>query len=426
MARTVLKAFLVLVFLLGAPAAAPAAAEEGESVFTVRGVAVEVTSESAVAAREQAFANAQTRAFEKLAARLLTPDALRDFEVPEVEVIASMVENFEVEDEEVTPVRYRASYVFRFQADRVRHYMDTRGVSYTETRGDPLLVLPFMQRGAAMQLWEEGNLWYAAWQRAPYRRDSLVPIDVPIGDLEDIQDIVGARAFTYEKDRLREMLARYGAGEAVLLVAAFNEGLTPAHGGEITASPLTVYVYRTDSARPHFVTTLSVEPGTDEKASDLMDRGVAAVSQFLRTDWKKQAAFAPGRQITVAARVRYSDMREWVTIRELLKGLSGVESVGLRGLDAREAQVEISYRGNIRQLAGVLDRAGLASRPLRPDPQRRRQADAALLIMRAPPDRPAPVPRHQAQEFENVAPESGGDAGGSWERPYGGGGFYYR
>lgn len=100
-----------------------------DAVFTVPGVKVDVTAENALQAREQAFAEAQTLAFQQLAERLMPESQLATFVPPEPSVISTMVKDFEITQEQLSHVRYVGTYTFRFTGDAVRSYFAGAGVS---------------------------------------------------------------------------------------------------------------------------------------------------------------------------------------------------------------------------------------------------------------------------------------------------------
>jgi hypothetical protein len=87
--------------------------------YTVSGVAVDVTAESAVAAREQALIQGQRKAFEQLVVELLGVGQAGAVRRPSDDELSAMVQDFEVENERASAVRYIGSLTFRFDAEAV-------------------------------------------------------------------------------------------------------------------------------------------------------------------------------------------------------------------------------------------------------------------------------------------------------------------
>lgn len=91
-----------------------------EDIWTVRGVAVDISGTDAVAARERALAQATRQAWETLLPRIAPAEripALKALTAAEIEVLT---DGLEIEDERVAPTRYAATMTVVFSADRVR------------------------------------------------------------------------------------------------------------------------------------------------------------------------------------------------------------------------------------------------------------------------------------------------------------------
>lgn len=345
------KTFLcVLVVLLCAPA--PAALAQG-SVFAVEDVHVDVTAENAIKAREQAFEQAQRDAFRTLAERLMPDSQFASFAVPEVSVISPLIKDFEVTSEQLSAVRYVGTYTFRFKENAVRNYFSYEGISYSDVGSKPVLILPFYQWGSRTVLWEDNNPFLAAWQRSASLK-GLVPVVVPIGDLQDVGDVSGDQSLTYNSGRLEGMLARYAAGEAVIIIAVPHMG--PDGQG---VSALDMGLYRTDRNGPEFVQTLTEQAAPGASAEVLFDGAVLSVRKALQRKWKEQTAAAPVQASRLRARVSFGSMAEWVATRGALERAPGVSSLRVVSLTPREARVEIGYHGDESQLRLALSQSDI-------------------------------------------------------------------
>ncbi len=100
----------------------------GSHVFTVRGIAVDVTAETAAAARETAHAEGHVKAMEKLLARLLPRDELALLRKLEAREVLAYVQDFQVEDERTSDVRYLANLTFRFKPEPIRELLRANGL----------------------------------------------------------------------------------------------------------------------------------------------------------------------------------------------------------------------------------------------------------------------------------------------------------
>jgi hypothetical protein len=102
----------VLMALGSAPATAAAP-------YEVTGVAVDVTAADAATARDQAIVEGQRKAFTMLMERLVGTEQAPSIPTPEDAQLSSMVQDFEVESERLSSVRYIGVMTFRFDAAAV-------------------------------------------------------------------------------------------------------------------------------------------------------------------------------------------------------------------------------------------------------------------------------------------------------------------
>jgi hypothetical protein len=120
--RTVQTLALAFVVALGASAKA-------ETFLTVSDVPVDVTAKDAAAARDQAIAVAQSKGWDKLMKQMVTDPAQQARLHPSQQEIESFVQDFGVESERVSTVRYIGVYDVRFRESRVRKYLSDSGVT---------------------------------------------------------------------------------------------------------------------------------------------------------------------------------------------------------------------------------------------------------------------------------------------------------
>lgn len=107
-----IHAILLTILLLAAwPGEAGAAAP-----YVVSGVAVDVTAADSVTARDQAILEGQRKAFAMLMEQQLGADKAATVKTPSDDQLSGMVQDFEVESERVSGVRYVGVMTFRFDA----------------------------------------------------------------------------------------------------------------------------------------------------------------------------------------------------------------------------------------------------------------------------------------------------------------------
>lgn len=328
-----------------------------DSAYTIERIQVDVTAENAAAAREEAFALAQVRAFDALADRLLSEDERAGFERPDTEIISSLVQDFEILEEQLSHVRYIGTYRFRFREKAVSDFFSNRGVAHTDVSSRPVLVIPFYQTGQRNILWSGDNPWLRAWQNSSERR-GLVPVVVPIGDLQDITDVNEDKALASDWSRTGNMGSRYGAGEVMILLAV------PEYDQAGNILKLRVDVYTIEDGLPEYASSLDVSRRSGETADGLFLRATSTVKDKLQKLWKNMTIVDPSQTSEITVRVRFNDIREWIAVKSALDGVKMLDELSVESLNPHEAYLHIKFRGDEGRLRLALSQKELQlSRP---------------------------------------------------------------
>lgn len=368
------------VISLGFYVALGGAALAEDALFVVKDVEVDVTAEDASKARSKAFAQAQYQAFQVLAGRMMNAQERQSMPEPDLNVISTLIKDFEVTKEKLSQVRYIGTYTFRFDEDSVRNFFGGQGLEYTGASSKPVLILPFYEQDNKMDLWSPYNPWLAAWKRTDMSRQELVPLEVPLGDLEDVSDIGDDQAFNYRNNRLQSMLRRYNAEEAVLAIARPDDNLAfVENAGESASGTLVIDLYRTDRAGPEPVKRLFVKASAGETREDLYMRATREVQQALLQNWKEQTATHPGSYNAgtyLPVRVRYGNLQEWTLLKSALGGVRGVDEVDVQSMSARQADINLVFQGEEDNLKRALSRAGFTLSAINIDPYAAAQGQA--------------------------------------------------
>jgi hypothetical protein len=322
-----------------------AAADDADDVFVIEGVRVDITADNAVAAREQAFNQAQQDAFEQLAESLLSDKQLNSFQPPDVPTISSFVRDYEITDEQLSSVRYIGTYTFRFDKRAVRNYISRGGFTFTDVSSKPVLMLPFYKDGRTEILWGDENPWLAAWN-AKGSVSNLVPVRAPIGDAADMADVGDDQSMTYIPSNLRRMMGRYHAGSVVVAVAQpqWKSGAQPA--ADAQPDKLQIKVYTTTGA-PELVSTIDVAADDLRGSKDtLYAAGVRRVREGLQHDWKTRTLVDSSEVNRINVSVSFRSMQEWIETQKALNHVQGVNDVRMISLTPTLANVELIFSGS--------------------------------------------------------------------------------
>lgn len=360
-------AILLLLVLIGVPLCGPLPARaqaDADEAFTVRGIEVDVTAESAAAARDRALLEAQRKAFDQLLLSLASPGDVAALPPLSEDAISDMVLDFEVLSEQTSSVRYIGEFAFRFQPEPVRRYLEQSGASYAVRSSRPALVLPVLTTEGSSLLWEEGNAWLEAWSRTPVS-GTLVPIAVPLGDLEDIATVDAQRALNGESAALQAMSDRYGAGEVI--VAEARPSIDEATG----AARLTV------SAKRYGPGGLAGEMrdelgGQDGEAGlpALYAQAAQRVTDFVQAEWKQENLVSSTVEQHLDVAVPLTSLEEWIELRRRLAEVTVVRRADLLSLSREEARLDLVFIGDQGQLSRALARRSLVldQVPVTPQP----------------------------------------------------------
>jgi hypothetical protein len=349
---------LLLVLGLGAGlwSATPPAHAQGrdralEALYTVAGVPVDATADSAVTARETARQQGETVAFGMLVERLVPAEQRGSVPVPQGEALTNMINSFEVDDERTSAVRYLGRYTFHFDPGAMRAHLGAAGVQAVAEPAPRALVLPVLDLAGGPVLWAGANSWLEQWQVRP-PVSPMVPMDLPLGDLQDITAVDAASAIAgIDPAALQTLLTRYDAPRLVTLALHGD-------GTEVTANdPLTIRVIQQVPFQAPQEVVQGVPPADSPAERLALAARVAAdaVASLSTAGVSSATQFAQLSHVSVS--VPISGLADWVNIRRRILG-SGAPSVALRALTVDMATVDLGYSAAQPLVAG-LDQQGL-------------------------------------------------------------------
>ena len=332
---------------------------QAAGLFTVENVTVDVTAANAIDARNQAFEEAQVKAFTKLTKRLVEEGETDKLDTPSADAISTMIEDYEVTNERLSNVRYIGTYTFSFNERSVRRLFKQSGQSYTATQSKPLLILPFYQKGRSTTLWSPANVWMPAWGVAK-KRNPLVPLIVPLGDLNDVRDMSDHEYLNFDTLKLSRLVDRYKAGEAVIVVASADEKLSLVDQPDQTATGVVnVTIYRTDQGHSEAVDRFSLSAKPDQTLASLMGQTVAATQKRLTKSWKSRTMTPFSEASSLDMIVPIQSLADWTDIRRSLDRTPLITKTTLKSLTPRAAKITLDFQGTPQRLSRALDQVNL-------------------------------------------------------------------
>lgn len=334
---------------------APAADDD---LFEVLDIKVDETDETAAAAREKALQSGERRAWDTLVQRFVDPQQRRLPQFSQQE-IGDAVKDFWVSGEKTSPVRYIATLNYNFKPQRVERLLASRGVRFTITRSDPLVVVPVYTADGTSKLWDDPNPWRQAWQGMRLR--GLLTLKVPQGDIGDLSTVGVEQAVAGDRARLAELAQRYEAADALVTLAKVEPGPSP----DSQQLKVTAIRYNLSTTQPLADRSFPIEGAG--VTPELLGQAALAIANDVDVAYRRGWTPATGlvspldaRQSTTAqVVVPVSSLDDWVAKRKRIQSLPQLDRVKLVSLSRDAARLTIVYPGPTEQLAAALVQAGL-------------------------------------------------------------------
>ncbi|WP_223305040.1 MULTISPECIES: DUF2066 domain-containing protein [Thalassospira] len=347
---TRLKSFRLLAGVVGLSASLsfPVFAQD---IFSVSGVHVDESAETAAAARDQALAIGQRKAFDEVVARLTLPEDRRSLGTPNQNDINNMVRDFGVSNEKTSSVRYIADMTVRFKENELRNYLRFRDIPFAELQSKPVIIVPIYHSGGYTSLWDDPNPWRDIWSRN-FASGGLVPVKAPIGDLQDIGIVSAEQAENGAIDRLNELARRYGANVAVVASATVR-GETGAETVDVTATR-----YDAGGAPQIFGVTETTQPG--ESLNETLVRAAKGVQDQLSDGWKRANLINYGTGGQLMVFIPITGLDDWARIEERIIDSPVVRNSRVVAMSRREVQIAVDYVGSTDQLRTALAQQNLS------------------------------------------------------------------
>lgn len=350
-------------------------AAAADDVFTVGGISVDETADTAAAARSVAFRRGQRAALATLLRRLTLRTDHGSLPSVDTERLNFMVQALEVADEKTSNVRYLANMTVTFKPGEIRRLLREADIPFAETPSKPVLVLPLQQQGGVLVLWEDPNLWREAWSRLQLG-GGLVPLIVPVGDLNDIVDVDAAQAAEGDPLRLSAIARRYGAGDVLVTIATLSD----------TGELIQIDIAASRIGSPAQTTVLLSIQSTDPLAvPGLLRGGAADIAAAVEDSWKASNIIEFDRPGRIVVAVPLTSLEQWISVERRLNNIASISEVSLISLTRDSAEIEIIHFGDETQLTTTLAQQDLAleqppPRSAAADPFRSIQTNEALRI----------------------------------------------
>jgi hypothetical protein len=337
-----LRTYLLALMLCLAVGPCFAAGPVETSIFAVQGVEVDI----------KALVDAQMKGFKLLAERLGNPAIVEAVAKFEEKRVLPFLKSLSIEDESVSPGRYKGKLTVRFLPAKVRALYSEFGVKVAAEQGPSLLILAIWKGPQGNVLWED-NPWRQAWVNLRAEQ-SQVPIIVPLGDFDDTELLSVTEVMSEDAVKMEALRKRYDVKK---IIVAYAE---PAENGTIHAhmngdSPL---------GKLNFDKIYDGETGRVEDSAKLAAQRFHGVmldkfkSGAVKVAEQKRQIDANARK-TLSVRVPFSGPSQWNGLRSRILSTPGVTGLDVSSLGADGAVVTLTFVGSPQDMQSSMQASGL-------------------------------------------------------------------
>lgn len=335
---------LILVLALAVSSLWPAAASAASEVFTVRNVGVDATAAGSAEAKEIAIAEGQRVAFDRLMRRLTRKQDWGFAGETPADQVAALILGIEVAEERTSATHYVGKITYSFRPGAVRQFLKQSNISFSEARAKPALLLAVLDTSEGLRLWDDPNPWRTAWARRDLG-DELVPILVPLNDLEDSGFIGAVKAASASWADVGAIAGKYGLDRVLVARATARSGNLDVRLTQLSATQSRTSVF-------------NFSGGGDLATS--LDQAVDSALDRLYEEWKSTTIIAYGQgENSIVASIWFSNLNDWLTVQRRLAETPAVANVEILGLSPQGAQVRLTYAGTPEQLRLTLEQMSL-------------------------------------------------------------------
>jgi hypothetical protein len=222
-----------------------------------------------------------------------------------------------------------------------------RGVPFAETVSKAVVVLPVLEKAGRPMLWDDPNPWREAWASAKPAQ-GLVPMTVPLGEVEDVATIDAATADAGDDSHLQAISANYDRADVLVTRATIRN---PGNGESVDVST-TRFVPGSPGGEQSWVASYTAAAGESEP--DLLARAVVGTAEQVENAWKQANMLDYSQSATLVVSVPAASLDAWLAVRQRLAATAAVQGTQLISLDRHGARLELHYVGSADQLRVAL------------------------------------------------------------------------
>jgi len=329
---------LVLVFVAVLAASRGAAADDP---YTVSGIKVDATAQSAIEAQTRAINSGRAKAWQTLYRRLAKQQDWAHQPTLDDVTLQRLVRSYQARDQRSSTTRFVANMTYVFNPNAVRRILQQANVAYSDVAARPLLVIPL---GPG---WSAETPWTRAWKDPRFARGA-VPLVLPLADGVDEPALASLHFDTAEWQDVEPMASRIHASEAYIVLVVPQRAQMIIKIRRLAQSG--------GASLPGLVAPVAPKTPAAKGFGEVADVAANAIID----SWKSRSVIDFAKRSKLLASMHVENLGEWTQTLQKLEAVSTVSDVSVVAMDIGEARVAISYAGTTDQLNEQLSHAGLA------------------------------------------------------------------
>jgi hypothetical protein len=309
--------------------------------FTVSGIKVDATAQSAIEAQTRAINSGRAKAWQTLYKRLTKQQDWGRQPALDDATLQRLVRSYQARDQRSSTTRFVANMTYVFNANAVRRILQQASVAYSDVTARPLLVIPL---GPG---WSAQTPWAHAWRDQRFARGA-VPLVLPPADSVNEPALASLHFDSAAWQDVEPMASREHATEAYLVLVIPQR------------AQMLVRIRRLAASAGGAIPELAVPVPPKTPAAQAFGKVADATANAIIDSWKSRSAIDFAKRSRILASVHVETLEEWAQTLQKLETVSTVSDVSVVAMNIGEARVTISYVGTTDQLNEQLAHAGLA------------------------------------------------------------------
>ena len=309
--------------------------------FTVSGIKVDATAQSAVEAQTRAINSGRAKAWQTLYRRLTKQKDWGRQPPLDDATLQRLVRSYQARDQRSSTTRFVANMTYVFNAGAVRRILQQASLAYSDVTARPIMVIPLAPG------WSPQTPWTHAW-KDPRFAHGAVQLVLPLADNIDEPALASLHFESATWQDVEPMASRVHSAEVYLVLVIPQRAQMIVKIRRLAASA--------GAAIPDTVVPVTPKTPAAKAFGEVADAAANAIID----SWKSRSAIDFAKRSRLVASMHVETLADWTETLQKLGTVSTVSDVNVVAMDIGEARVAISYAGSTDQLNEQLTHAGLA------------------------------------------------------------------